>query len=252
MQFQIFLRPRTKIIVVSHERSGTHFLMNTLGKCFGYVVSPWINLDHDPVNLNYYDPETLGTFFLQFQSKPVANILKSHHTFDFFEAKLPQILPEFQIFYVYRDPRDVMASFWKFLRNWKWNEGPKTETASEFIRAEPCGQMMRYQYRQEPTVLHRWRTHVDGWTTRVPAHLKHRVSLIRYEDLHSNFDQVVRTIGEVLGEAPVSFVRPSPNENVVFPSSGQIGGYRDLFSVDDLAYFQEIAGPTMERLGYIK
>jgi hypothetical protein len=29
-----------KIIVASHERSGTHFLMNTLADNFGYVSEP--------------------------------------------------------------------------------------------------------------------------------------------------------------------------------------------------------------------
>ncbi len=34
-----------KGMVVSHERSGTHFLMNTLALNFGYIAKPWINFD---------------------------------------------------------------------------------------------------------------------------------------------------------------------------------------------------------------
>ena len=35
---------RPKVLVVSHERSGTHFVMNSLALNLDYVSSPWINL----------------------------------------------------------------------------------------------------------------------------------------------------------------------------------------------------------------
>ena len=36
-----------KAMIVSHERSGTHFLMNTLDKNFPYISQPWINFDFE-------------------------------------------------------------------------------------------------------------------------------------------------------------------------------------------------------------
>ena len=36
---------KPKVMVVSHERSGTHFLMNTIALNFDYISAPWINLD---------------------------------------------------------------------------------------------------------------------------------------------------------------------------------------------------------------
>ena len=40
-----------KIIVFSHERSGTHFLMNTIGENFGYNNLQWIDIDFIPLNM---------------------------------------------------------------------------------------------------------------------------------------------------------------------------------------------------------
>jgi len=31
------------VMVVSHQRSGTHFMMNTVAACFGYVSNPWLD-----------------------------------------------------------------------------------------------------------------------------------------------------------------------------------------------------------------
>ena len=50
------------VMVVSHERSGTHFTMNSLAACFGYASMPWIDLDHDVFNINYHDPRILTQF----------------------------------------------------------------------------------------------------------------------------------------------------------------------------------------------
>ena len=44
MRFQanlaLFPDERPAVMVVSHERSGTHFLMNALAACYGYVSRP--------------------------------------------------------------------------------------------------------------------------------------------------------------------------------------------------------------------
>ena len=41
----LFETDRPKVLVVSHERSGTHFMMNSLAANFGYVANPFMNLD---------------------------------------------------------------------------------------------------------------------------------------------------------------------------------------------------------------
>ena len=58
----LFGEERPAVMVVSHERSGTHFLMNALAACYGYVSAPWVNLCLPTVNSNsYYPPRVRNT-----------------------------------------------------------------------------------------------------------------------------------------------------------------------------------------------
>jgi hypothetical protein len=77
------------IMVASHERSGTHFMMNTLAACFDYVSFPWLDLDRKQFNINYYHPQSLQMLILKVAERKPANILKSHHQFEFFPKLLP-------------------------------------------------------------------------------------------------------------------------------------------------------------------
>ena len=247
MNLQFFYRPRPKVMVVSHERSGTHFLMNSIAKCYGYRASPWVNFDNE-LGLNFRDPPTIAKFFGQFHGVYLANIVKAHHSFAFFASVMEEITSDFHIFYIYRDPRDVMVSFWKFLRKLPWDEGPKPEACNEFIRAEPCGRMIRYQQRQEKTVLHRWLTHVEGWTQGWAASCP-RVTLVRFEDLSFHFESVMRSFAPIFGEYPMALTRPAVHDNSILPGTGQVGTYKEYFEASDLEYFQSIAGACMTRLG---
>jgi hypothetical protein len=233
--FQLFRRPRPKVMVVSHERSGTHFLMNSIAKCYGYLAAPWVNFDHE-LGLNFYDPPTVAKFFAQFRGVHLANIAKSHHAFAFFESVIEDITRDFHIFYVYRDPRDVMVSYWKFLRNLPWYEGPTPGTCREFIRAEPCGQMIRYQ-------------HVEGWTQGRAASCP-GVTLVRFEDLSFHFESVMQSFAPIFGEYPMALTKPDIHENSVFPGTGKVGTYKEYFEASDLEYFQSIAGPCMKQLDF--
>ena len=51
----------------------------------------------------------------------------------------------FVVFYVYRNPADVMCSHWRYVRGAERREGPVTATPGAFMRAAPCGGMLRYQ-----------------------------------------------------------------------------------------------------------
>ena len=169
----------------------------------------------------------------------------------FFNEILGEILNEFNLLYIYRDPRDVMVSLWKQIRYWNWHEGPKTETIQEFLRSEPSGRMMRYQQHQLPSLLHRWEYHVQGWMIDAGESLRQKVIYVRYEDLHSNFNATMNTIAKRVGIDSCSIARPIPSENVVPPvSKGEVGGYKEHLTAEDDQHIKSVIGRTMDELDY--
>lgn len=197
-------------MVVSHERSGTHFMMNTLAACFGYVSSPWLDIDRKQFNINFYHAESLQLLILALADAKPANLLKSHHEFEFYSKIIAAFEGVIDIVYIYRNPADVMASFWRFLHTWNWIEGPKADTALDFALTPPMGQLMRLQIRQYDTMLDRWANHVQHWV-QPRAH----VHFVKYEDLAFRFEDTVRGLGAALGVAPRQIVTPSRRENTV-------------------------------------
>ena len=133
------------------------------------------------------------------------------------------------IFYVYRDPRDVMVSFWKFIAHWPWHEGPKTATCREFIRdrrrARRCVTSISRRNRCSTAGVRTW----TAGRRRSAAGLRNRICYVRFEDLHEKYECTIDGIAEFLGERPVGYRRPSPQENGIFPSEGKIGAYREHF-----------------------
>lgn len=200
-------------MVVSHERSGTHFMMNTLAKCFDYVSDPWLDLDMHHFNINYYHSESLRTLILEVAEWRAANILKSHHEFAFFRDISAAFEGVIHIIYIYRNPADVMASYWRFLHTWDWMEGPKTNTVFAFATTPPMGGIMRLQFRQYDTMLDRWANHVRYW---VQASLQStNIHLVKYENLALHYEDAVRALGGALGFEPRRIERPARDQHVV-------------------------------------
>lgn len=237
-----------KTIVVSHERSGTHFLMNTLALNFGYVSKPFINVDYE-LGLNFYSANALSSFFRRMHDQPILNIVKSHHPAGFFTDFIDYLTDQFHVFYIYRDPRDVMVSFWQLISGFSWDEGPKTSNVSEFMQAAPRGGMMRYQKTQADNLLRRWQDHVDGWADMAETPAGQKITMLSFESLNLNFDETVKHIGEQIGCRVTAPVRPEKNVNVVRPSVGQTGRHRDFFTQDEYDFVSDTVGATMTRLG---
>jgi len=200
-------------MVASHERSGTHFMMNTIAACFDYVSFPWVDLDRRQFNINYYNAQSLQGSILKFAKLRPANILKSHHQFEFFSEIIASFKGAIEVVYIYRNPADVMASFWRFLHTWNWMEGPKTDTPLDLATAAPMGQLMRFQFRQHDTMLDRWANHVEQWLE--AASRSNAIHLIKYEDLASRYEDTVRGLGSALGLQPHRLARPSRDKHVV-------------------------------------
>lgn len=240
---------RLPIMVVSHERSGTHFTMNALAGCFDYISNPWIDIDLHRFNINYFHAPSLKNLLLQVAAMRPANLIKSHHEFEFFKRFVPATEGVINIVYVYRNPADAMSSFWRFLHTWDWAEGPTVDTALNFASAAPMGQLMRYQFRQYPTMLDRWANHVEHWVE--AAKRANNIHIVRYEDLAERYDDTIQRLGRRLGMQPSRIVPPARDVNVVHAGTVRFapGVESDnRGAVAELAFARFPA--LMDRLGY--
>ena len=239
-----------KACVISHERSGTHFLMNTLALNFGYTVEPWWNLDYE-TGLNFYSHRSIEKHLRKAHDRAIPNILKTHHSVDFLSDVLTYLTEQFHVFYIYRDPRDVMCSYWRMLRGLRWNEGPKCDSVGEFMRVAPSGALLRYQTEQMPSMLQRWKQHVDGWLNKAEGEYQGRMVLVRYEDLNKNFNQTMMSIAHDIGVGIDAPRRPPKDKNVVVAGKGKTGGFQQHFTPEDHQLVESEVGDTLSRLGYV-
>lgn len=217
-EIKVTLGPKwmKKAMVISHERSGTHFLMNTLADNFGYVSTEWINIDFD-MPVNYWHPNDILRFLGCMAGKPVLNIVKSHHQVEFLLPIIPQLLDEFHIFYIYRHGEEVMKSLCKHLKAVEWAVGPKVEDGETLAKTAPSGGVLRYQMVQYPTMWDRWEAHVAGWLG-IPEDIQHRIIYIPFMGLRDAFEDMVRYIAHRIGlPVPVKIVKPGKLDRVITP-----------------------------------
>ncbi|CAN5543475.1 hypothetical protein BH10ACT1_BH10ACT1_18100 [soil metagenome] len=235
---------RRPALVVSHERSGTHFLMNTLRLNFGY--QPRTDLEQRPG----FDPgSTPQMLAFLLQPWPLTSVVKSHHQAAFFPV-LPRLAERFHLVYVVRDPRDALLSFWRYLAASPPGIGPRAATAGGFARVAPCGFVAGYQRTALRSMTERWRVHADGWLEALER-LGDAATLVRYEDLDRRYPDEVERLAAVLDVTPPAEVRrPSLHEWVIHPGEGGSGKFRSAFGEADLEFVHREAGETMLRLGY--
>lgn len=191
------------LMVCSHERSGTHFLMNSLASCTKYVSNPWLNYDLSPFGgaVNFFSEAEVRNFFAKFSRIEVngsrlglTSIVKSHFLLSMVQCALDAGM---KVAYIYRNPVDTLLSFWKLIINLSWFEGPKPVTPLEFARHVPCGQTQRYQAVNCECYFDRWAMHVTDAVH--VANATDRVALVSYESLVSSYASIVQALATKLG-----------------------------------------------------
>jgi hypothetical protein len=235
-------------MVVGHERSGNHFLMNTLSGCFGYKALPWLDFDHGSVPVNFFSRKDVRRFFEGIAAFRLANIIKTHHPLPFFEGNLGYICRHFKIIYIYRHPLDTLRSFWRLVEHFDWVEGPGGMDCNAFIKAPPMGYCMRYQMTQEASMVHRWIHHVEKWVD--AAKTVGAVLAVRYEDLDREFERTALRIGSWLGIEPRAMIRPDRQHNVISPAADTDCRAECVFTDASIAFIRAAAGRLLSELGY--
>jgi len=232
--FDLLVR-KEPIYVISHERSGTHFAINTLFQ--NTYIRPRLVYVGDWLG-PYDSPETRWSHIESFTSsweadKRLGGLIKSHCDARIFAGRFPPA----PVVYVLRDPRDTLVSFFHYLNNdelYRTNPGLEDQRCTdfgEFIR-RPVSDYLRLGFFEEPdfdNVVGRWASHVSGWL-KVPG-----VYVLKYEDLKNDFRKSVREICTETGlrprlrQQPVGF-----GERVsVLPRKGIVGDWRSHFRPGD-------------------
>lgn len=207
-------------MVCSHERSGTHFLINSITKNSQFRNDPWVDYDYDPFGSfhNFHDRNAVKSLFAHFSRENCASIIKSHFAAPFFLGQQNEFLLAglCKTLYIARNPIDVMLSFRRYVEYCTWSEGPLTKNVYDFFNSVPQGRMLRYQYCEHGTILERWRRNFLGWFDVAAANPEH-VLMTRYEDLDSDHANETRRVLRFLGRnAPDSIARPSPYFQIVY------------------------------------
>lgn len=238
--------------VVSHERSGTHFLINFLNanlpirvglglgsgsgrgwNNIGEWFGPYDDLDHRFDHIEHYKQR------LWYKGCKRNAIIKTHATSELFNEHF-RAAP---IVYIYRDPRDVMVSWFHYLNNPHfYQQNPRVEdmrggTFSEFLR-RPVNDFLKYSYSVSANfsnVVERWADHVSGWLS------KRNVCVIRYEELAQQPKDALQTVAAYLGISAGGDVRPISiaRSKSMLPRKGVVGDWVTLCSPSDLAFMRK-------------
>jgi hypothetical protein len=190
------------VMVCSHERSGTHFLINSIAGNSFHTNNPYLRYDLVPLGsfLNFHDAKEVQAFFERLAQHSCASIVKCHFAAGFFLGKQRRFLLDglCKIIYIVRDPIEIMLSYHRFINYFAHHEGPKRSDALDFLVTAPEGQMLRYQDGQVSTILDRWQAHLLGWLELAEENSSN-VLVVKYEDLDRNHADVTRKVLSFLG-----------------------------------------------------
>lgn len=251
------------ILVASHRRSGTHFLIDSLINNLSGISYKYLNLDEllKPKQKN----SEFGKNFLNYK-KDV--IIKTHTLLDFetfshnkqaFNFIQRIILPNVKIIYVIRDGRDVMVSLYNYLI--------RTGTISnqlsfrDFLESKNNFDNIFLDQNR----IEFWRNHLKSWLD------KPNVLYIKYEDLHNDFKKTLGNIALFLNKDLNKILeRPELKKynillrglrrifpglfrsTAILPRKGIVGDWRNYFNKECTEIFQNYAGNELIELGYIK
>ena len=186
------------LIVSSHERSGTHFMMNSISECTAYTANPFLNFDYIPLGsfVNFFSKDSINKFLFSLKEVSqnesntlcVNSIIKSHFPLSLLDHNKNLC----KVIYIYRNPEEVFISYWKFLHRWNWLEGPKLSSPLELIKSNPKGQSQRYQVENYANYFARWASHIIN--AKNSARNSSNIVLVNYSELKNNFEKTIKYI----------------------------------------------------------
>ena len=241
------------ILIISHERSGTHFLLNSIAFNFPQLIdsnrqidAPWQT--RDLAEFEY--------FFVNNSRQETRQVFKSHHQIDFYKDFIGDLVKKYHVFYIVRDGRDVLNSCFHYFN--KCPDGfPHTKNVGELMRVTPALYAFDNAYSWEPqkSMVDRWVYHAAGWAA-LSQVLWDNIHYIKYENLLNHFEATMAWIASIIlpnkqpYSVPVNLRRPTLKDFGVSNRKGIAGDWKEHFTTQDRVYFNFKAKEVMNHLGY--
>lgn len=220
-------------IVITHERSGTHLLINCINYDIkGNFLTIGYTNNKNEFNLKSYKHITYRDIM---SSAYIPNsVNKSHHQIEFMNDYLDFLFSKYKVIYVKRDVKDVLNSYYKFIPTpEQLLSFPKFEEWI-FCKPDDIGRKFLQSYAPDPHIIvepenyvHRWLLHTNGW-------LKHKDNMlvVNYEDMLVDYSTQKQIIEDYIGKKiadkiPDVHDKSFPNFG---PVKGIIGGHKQIMS----------------------
>ncbi|MEQ9468759.1 MAG: sulfotransferase domain-containing protein [Ekhidna sp.] len=184
------------ILVNSHRRSGTHFLIDTIRKNIPNAYFPnsfSIPVDFNIGSLFAYSDRVTDTFIKLINQNQDPVIVKSHllaeetnlmDPTNRHQELIKELFDKSHKLYVYRDGKDVLTSLYHFVHP------QRTVSFSEFLRGpnDHIAKKVREPQSFDANRVKYWSYHVHSWLTQPDAFS------ISYKDLQQN---ISKTFGDI-------------------------------------------------------
>ena len=236
---------KPKVLVVSHERAGTHFLINSIAFNFGY----------DNRQIDVPEGELDIKWFEQWFGREENRIFKSHHQAEFYVDIIDELIKGgFKIFYMYRDGRDTLTSCWSYFNKAPVEVFPHCKTVGELIRTDPRKWPFDRAYSKVglPNMVRRWAWHVGSWQRLRSKCSYGSTCLVCYEELYSDFGKTIDIVEVFLGVDRVSaeYRKPTLQDRCVAPDPRYVGidVWEGVWEQEDLDFFFEQKEETYRRV----
>lgn len=203
-----------QFLIIGHRRSGNYFLWNLLKSNFGTDVFP----SEKNFQFTYHRP------------------LKDSN---------PEILMKSKnCIYLVRDCRDTLVSSWYYWRagkesGYEVKEIFKNLTFSQYLHGNISGKGTLFS---DP--IQHWLEYTE-WVD--------VLFTVKFEDLKIELEKTMKDIGDYFNLLLINSEVKTVNNLVGHATrKGIIGDWKNHFTDEDLDYFWERAGETMETFGYTK